>query len=493
MADLELESEQIERMGKRVMEFITRYLTIVGDDPVVPPGLSPARLRDLLREPLPRDPQGVDAALDDAFQKVASWSVRVGHPRFLAWIRTSPLAAAIYAEALAAVLNQSVAVWEGAPAASEVERLVLDWLKEMSGYPLSAGGVLTSGGSMANFTCLLAARQAADPQVRERGLAGAPPFTLYLTQETHYSVVKAAEMMGLGRRALRFIPTDAQWRMDAAALKDRIRADRAAGYRPLAVVATLGTVNTGACDDLESVGAVCRAEGVWLHVDGAYGGMVNLVPEKQYLARGLEMADSFAFDPHKTLFIPFEAGCALVRDAETLRAAFHTPTDYLPNSAPDAPINFRDYGPQLSRSFRALKIYLTLKTYGVDALAQALAAEYALAEAFVRRLEAAPDFEVLAPAPLGIVAFRYHPPQVDDPARLDEINRALAFRLRRRGRVFLSDTLIDRQVALRACFVSHRTRETDLDVVLEEIRAAVAVQEGKEPSSSASRQRGSDR
>jgi aromatic-L-amino-acid decarboxylase len=474
---MELNSDDLQELGERVVAFITRYLQTLSDQTTLPEGLTPQRLRELLDEPLPRQPQGVDVALQDFMAKVAANSARIGHPRFMGWIRPSPLGAAIYAEALAATLNQSVAVWDGAPSATEVELRVIEWLKEMSCYAPQSGGLLTSGGSMANFICLLAARSHADPQAREQGLAGRPPFSLYITEETHYCVLKAAEMMGIGRRYVRFVQVDGALRMDPSALAKKIHADRRAGLRPLAVVATLGTVNSGACDDLLALGQVCREQGVWLHVDGAYGGLAAMLPGKRSLANGLAEADSLVFDPHKGLFMPFEAGCALVREPCHLYETFAVEADYLPNTEPcnqDGPFHFRDYGPQLSRSFRALKIYLALKIYGVDAIAAEIARLYDLATELGSRLQSTDDFELLAPVTLGIVAFRYRPappPGEPDPASwLNALNSQIVAEVQRRGQVFVSGTRIRDTVALRASFVSFRTRVSDLDILLDEIR-----------------------
>jgi aromatic-L-amino-acid/L-tryptophan decarboxylase len=481
---IELSQAELRQAGQRVVDFIANYLDSLENEPTVPAGISPRFLRDLLAEPVPRLPQGAQAALDDFIDKIAPNSARVGHPLYLGWTRTSPLGMAALSEALAAVLNQSVAVWEGAPSATEVELLVIEWIKEMSGYAPQAGGILTSGGSIANFVCLLAARSAADPDIREQGLSGKPPFTIYATTETHYCILKAAEMMGIGRRFVRIVPVDHEFRMQADRLEELIQSDRQAGLRPLAVTATLGTVTSGACDDLVSLSAVCKRQAVWLHVDGAYGGLAALTPEKKYLADGIQEADSLVFDPHKGLFVPFEAGCALVKNRSYLKAAFAVETDYLPNSEDDETIriddqavefHFRDYGPQLSRSFRALKIYITLKAYGVDRIAEALERQYNLASELADRLRTAEDFELMAPAPLGIVAFRYtgkrkSPETEIDFQDLDRLNMQMLREIQRGGKVFLSGARLRGNFCLRACMISHRTRLEDLDVILEEIR-----------------------
>ena len=477
----ELSPAEMRALGDRVVAFVTRYLTTLHEQPITPETLEdPGALQRLLAEPLPRQAQGAEQALADFEARVADHAVRIGHPRFLAWVRTSPLAGAVFAEALAAALNQSVAVWQGAPSATMVERLVLQWLCEISGFAPTAEGILTSGGSLANAIALLVARQAAFPEVRQRGLRHGPDLTVYLTDQTHYSVTKAVEMAGLGRQALRMVPTDATWRMDPQALRAAIRSDRRAGRRPMAVIATLGTTSTGACDDLPALAQVCAEEGVWLHVDGAYGGIAASLPSARHLAQGIALADSLTVDPHKTLFVPFEAGAVLVREPGLLPATFRLAADYLPGMGDDPYFHFRDYGPQLSRAFRALKIYLTLKIYGLDAIVEAMEHTLHLARRFGEMVRAAPDFELLAPVTLGIVAFRYRNP--GEPATSDEelnaLNAALIPILQRRGRVFLSQTRLRDRVALRAAFLSYRTTEEDLPVILEEIRAAARMVKG---------------
>jgi len=472
---LEYSPEQIRDFASRLGEDLVQYLVDLGQGPVSPADLSPRGVRRILNEPLPVHGQGLDQVREDLLARVLPHSVRVGHPFFLAWIRASPLAVAVFSEAVTAALNQSVAVWEGAPAATTVENLVIDWLVELSGYREGARGILTSGGSMANFSGLAAARSRAAPGVREHGLRAAPQLMVYLTGEAHYSVQKAVEMLGIGRCGIRVVPTDDDLRMDPSALRALIREDRAGSRKPMAVAATLGTTSTGGCDDLEVLAEVCRDEDVWLHVDGAYGGLARSVRGKEPLARGLEKADSFVLDPHKNLFMPFEAGCLLVRDQSALHRAFAVRTDYLPNTERgdrerEAPHHFRDYGPQLSREFRALKIYLSLKAYGAQAITAELAREYRLAEEFAILIEEADDFRTLAEVSLGVTAFQYQPPGMEVGEKLNRINARLVEDVQHRGRVFLSKVRVREDVGFRACFVSHRTRRAHLPVILDEVR-----------------------
>ncbi|MFO8036527.1 MAG: pyridoxal-dependent decarboxylase [Anaerolineales bacterium] len=481
---LEHTASQLNRLGDLVADFVAQYLSDLEELDVSPASITPEEVQKSLSEPLPLEAQELDEVWSDFQDSVVDQSVRVGHPQFLAWIRTSPLGGAVFAEALAAALNQSVAVWDGAPAATEVEKMVIQWLIEISGYDPQGGGILTSGGSMANFTGLLAALSSVFPRVREQGVRDGPPLAVYLTSQTHYSVHKAVEMMGVGRKAIRTVPVDDDLRMDAEALAARIRGDRQKGTQPLAVVATLGTTSTGSCDDLLSLGRVCREEKVWLHVDGAYGGVAGLIPGKRHLVRGLSEADSFVLDPHKNLFMPFEAGCLLVRDLDHLRSAFAVRTDYLPNTEgglireQSLRHHFRDYGPQLSRGFRALKIYLTLKLYGLNDIAKEIAREYDLAEKFAGMIHRAEDFETLADVALGVVAFRYLPRDTMDRERVNAFNAEMVEELQRRGKVFLSKIVVQGQVGFRACFVSHRTRSSHLQGVLDEVREVARVVQG---------------
>lgn len=481
---LELSSLEMRDLGELVSDFVLQYLQTLEEFDAAPENLSPAEVRQRVSEPLPLEGQEVENVWAHFQERVVSRSVRVGHPQFLAWIRSSPVGGAVFAEALAAALNQSVAVWEGAPAATEVERQVINWLIEISGYHPGGGGILTSGGSMANFSGLLAARSSLMPEVRQQGLRRGGPAAVYLTSQTHYSVHKGVEMMGLGRETIRSIPVDQHLRMDPDRLREQIDFDRRAGVRPMAVVATVGTTSTGACDDLVAISRVCREEEVWLHVDGAYGGSAALVSGKGHLLEGVDRADSYVLDPHKNLFMPFEAGCLLVRDPAHLRAAFGVITDYLPNTEDSgggggAGVHFRDYGPQLSRTFRALKIYLALKLYGVKAIADEIEREYGLAEAFAGMIRKARDFQLLAEPELGVVAFRYLPEERVGRETLNRIHVRMVDVLQQRGKVFLSRVNVRDRIGFRACFVSHRTRRRHLDRILEELRrVAVLVREG---------------
>jgi glutamate/tyrosine decarboxylase-like PLP-dependent enzyme len=366
-----------------------------------------------------------------------------------------------------------------------LEHQVLRWFRELVGFPAEGGGLLVSGGSMASLTALAAARHAkAGFDVGREGLQGGrAPLVIYLSSEGHGCLRKAARVLGIGSDHVREVPVDAAYRMDVAALQRAIAADRARGWHPLAVCASAGTVNTGAIDPLAEIAALARREDLWLHVDGAYGAPALLGKELGQELRDVALADSLALDPHKWLGVPVEAGLLLVRRAETLRAAFQLQAAYLP--APGGaeldevagPAWFSDFGFQQTRGFRALKVWAVLKHLGVEGLASRIDEAIRLARALHARVLAEPELEPLAPQSLSVVCFRFAPRalRADEPA-LEDLNRRLLRRVQLGGEAFLSGTRLAGRFALRACIVNDRTREADVqalvDAVLRQGRAA---------------------
>jgi len=360
--------------------------------------------------------------------------------------------------------------------ANYVERQVLDWLKELLGYPANASGLLTSGCSAANLIGLAVARNARAPlDVRREGLQAEPRrMTLYASAEAHSSVQKAAELLGLGSQALRSVPTDEDFRIDLGALERAIAADRAAGCLPFCVVGAAGTTNTGAVDDLEALAALCAREELWLHVDGAFGAWAALAPSARGQLRGMERADSLACDLHKWMYLPYEIGCVFVRREEDQRRAFSLTPAYLSHgeggrgmTGGDLPW-YSDYGYQLSRGFRALKAWMSLKEYGADKFARLIEQNLAQVRYLVTRIEATPELELLAPAPLNVVCFRYVAPGLADE-ELDALNKRILVELQESGVAAPSGTDVRGRYALHVAHTNHRTRCEDFDVLIEEV------------------------
>jgi glutamate/tyrosine decarboxylase-like PLP-dependent enzyme len=427
-------------------------------------------------DPLPRgpsDPADVYAAFTE---RIAPYAVDNRHPRFFGWVHGAGTPAAVIAALLAAGMNANVGGRDHA--AVEVERRVISWWCEVFGFPAGASGYLTTGTSMANLIGVLVARRsAAGAKVRNEGLAEAPQLVGYTTPEAHGSLGRAFDLAGLGRSALRMVPTG-KW--DWKALRVMIAADRKAGNVPFMLVATAGSASTGAMDDLAALADVARDEGLWFHVDGAFGAMVQLAPELRHLVAGIERADSLAFDLHKWLHVPYDAGAVLVRDGELHAATFADHAPYLARTlrgtAGGEPWP-TDFGPELSRGFRALGVWFTMKTFGLDRFGELIAHQCAQARAFGERIAATPPLELLTPVSLNIVCFRYVPPRTAgapdevDERRFDELNARLAIELQERGLAVPSTTRVDGKLALRMNVMNHRTTQADLDDVLAAVLA----------------------
>jgi len=394
------------------------------------------------------------------------------HPRFWGWVIGTGTPFGMLAEMLAAGMNPNLG--GGNHVANYVEAQVLDWCKEMLGFPAGASGLLVSGGSMANLVGLTVARNAkAEFDLRREGLCAAPrKMVLYGSAETHSSVHKSVEMLGLGSDAYRHIPVDAEFQIDLPALEAAIAADRAAGHYPFCVVGSAGTVNTGAFDDLEALVDICRREGMWFHVDGAFGALAALSPALSGLVAGMERADSIAFDLHKWLYMPIEVGCTLVRREEDHRRAFSLTPDYLAHGGERGLASgahwFSDYGIQLSRGFRALKVWLSIKEHGIRKYGRLIQQNVDQARYLADLVDAAPQLERLAPAPLNIVCFRYRVDSLDETA-LNELNQELLIRLHESGAAVPSYTTLNGSYALRVAITNHRSRREDFEILVREV------------------------
>ena len=481
-AALEISSEAFRAMGHELVDRIAAHMEQMPHGPVRPDESAVAVRRALDSERgLPENGCEPQALIARAADLLFEHSLFNGHPRFWGYITSSASPVGVLGDFLASAVNQNCGSWTLAPMATEIEAQTVRWIAEFIGYPASCGGLLVSGGNMANFVCLLAARTAkAGWDVRKGGLGnGAPRLIAYATGETHTWIHKAADLFGFGTDSIRWIAIDAQQRMDPDDLRRQIAADRARGDQPFLVVGTAGSVSTGAIDPLREIGAICRQHDLWFHVDGAYGGLAAAIPGTPDDLRAICDADSVAVDPHKWLYAPLEAGCALVRSAEHLRNAFSYRPPYY--HWDDTVVNFVDYGPQNSRGFRALKVWLALQQAGRAGYVETITEDMRLSRKLFQLLDGHPEFIALTQN-LSITTFRYVPSnlraKVGDPhveELLDRLNRELLTHLEQNGRVFLSNAVIDGTFALRACIVNFRTSDVDIEA-LPQIVASTARQ-----------------
>ena len=427
----------------------------------------PKAVQHALVEPMPRAAQGAERAADEAARLILPYTTGNTHPRFFGWVHGSGQAGGVIAEMLAAAMNSNAGGRDHG--AIHVERQVIEWCRGLFGFPDGASGLIVSGTSMATLIALTVARnRALGPDARKLGLgASAKPLVAYTSKESHSSVVRAIEMLGLGSDALRALPVDAAFRMPTDVLREVIRADRAAGKLPFAVIATAGTVNTGAIDPLAEIADVCAEEGIWLHVDGAFGALLQLSETLRPRLTGIRRADSLAFDFHKWLHVAYDAGCVLVRDGAAHRAAFASRPTYLAGAARGLAAGEPwpcDFGPELSRGFRALKIWFALKEHGTDAFAAAIEDNCRLARLLGDRVAADPKLQLLAPVTLNIANFRMRAEGYSE-TQLDQLNEDIVAELQLRGIAAPSTTRIGGKLAIRVNITNHRTREADIDIL----------------------------
>jgi glutamate/tyrosine decarboxylase-like PLP-dependent enzyme len=438
-------------------------------------GWSAEEVRDAVAIPVPEEPMPEDELLAYLHDMVFDWSSYLGHPRFLAYISGAGTVPGAAADLLAAGLNMNAGGWQLAPSAIEIElALTRFFANDVFGLPEGAGGLITSGGAMANFVALKAARdQRAGWNVRDEGILAGPQLGLYLSTETHVVSDRAADMLGIGWANVRHLPVDADARMRVDELRTQIARDREAGIRPFAVVGTAGTTSTGAIDPLPQIADVCADEGLWFHVDAAYGGPAMLADDLRPLFAGIERADSIAFDPHKWLYTPHSGGCVIVRDFSQLPESFDAQPTYIhqDKEVTHAGIDLGRYGPQFSRSFWALKVWVSLLAHGRSAYGRRISHDAELARYLGARVREHPAFELACPVGLSICCFRYVPEDLrEGPGReayLSVLNERLMAEMQVDGRVFLSNAVLGDRFVLRVCIVNFRTEAEDMDATLE--------------------------
>jgi len=473
---LELDPETFRALGHRLVDRLAGFLEELPSRRVHP-GESAAALRARLGGGrVPETGSDPAAILDEAVDLLLHHSVLNGHPRFMGYITSSAAPLGALADLLTATVNPNCGSFGLSPIGTLIEEQSVRWIAELLGLPAGTGGILVSGGNMANLVAYWAARAAgAGRDVRVEGLSGGRPLlTAYCSTETHTWIQKAADLSGLGTGELRWIPVETDGRMNVAALRRRIAEDRAAGHRPFLVVGTAGTVSTGAVDPLREIRDVCRHERLWFHVDGAYGAPAVIVPGTPTDLEAMADADSVAIDPHKWLYAPLEVGCTLVRDPSHLHGAFgYTPTYYhFESDEPSPPPNYFELGPQNSRALRALKVWMGLRQAGRDGLAHSIADDMRLSRELFALAKDHPEIEAVSQG-LSITTFRYVPPDVDrrpdDQSALNVLNERLLDALQWSGRAYVSNALVNGRYVLRACIVNFRTDRPDLEALIEAV------------------------
>ncbi len=482
MPDLDLGDMRVDEFhaaAERAVAWMSTYLRDIEQYPVLAQ-TAPGDLRRSLPAAPPHGAESIDAIFEDLDRLIVPASTHWNSPGFLAYFASSASAAGILGEMIAAAFNANAMLWRTSPAATELEVVAVDWLRQLLGLPERFFGVINDTASSSTLYALAAAREAlSDLRIRDEGMSGrghVPALRFYASDEAHSSVEKAGIVLGLGRRGLRRIAVDDDYRMDPVALEAAIHDDVAAGIRPMAVVATAGTTSTTSVDPIPKIAAVCERHGLWLHVDAAYAGAAAVAPELRWVLRGAERADSIVVNPHKWLFTPIDCSVLWTRRPDVLRDAFSLVPEYLRSgdeADPQAP-NLMDYGVSLGRRFRALKLWLVIRRFGSDGLAARVRFHCSLARTLADRVRESADFELLAPVPLSVVCLRARPRGVGTEADLDRLNERVMQRINAGGHFFLSHTRLRGHYAIRVAFGNVRTAERHADELWTALNAALA-------------------
>ncbi len=467
-----MDIETFRQRAHEVVDWMADYLESVGDRPVTP-DVEPDDIREALPEAPPEEGEPFEAWFEDFRETIVPGMTHWNHPDWFAYFPANNSPESILAEMLMATLGAQCMSWETSPAATELEQVVMAWLRQMLDLPEDFTGVIQDTASTSTLVALLTARdKATDWKWAEEGrVDGSAPLTVYASEEAHSSIDKGVKLAGYGLGHLRHISTDDTYAMRPDRLREAIEADRADGYAPTCVVAHVGTTSSTAVDPLPEIGRICEEHDLWLHVDAAYAGSAAILPEKRHILDGIEYADSFVFNPHKWLLTNFDCSAYYVRDVEALLKTCRSGAPYLETPHDDEAVNFRNWGIQLGRRFRALKLWFVLRSRGVEGLRELLRDHLSMAHRFRDWVGAHPDFELMAPAPFGLVCFRYHPDEPDlDEARLDEINERLLADLNATRQLHLTQTRLDGAYTLRMSIGQWQTGLEDVERAWELIR-----------------------
>jgi glutamate/tyrosine decarboxylase-like PLP-dependent enzyme len=459
--------DEMRRLGHEMVDTMMDYLQAVGQRPAWQK--PPEDIMKSLRQPVPMEGQDIREVYAEFMTKVLPYNLGNVHPRFWAWVQGGGTPVGMMADMLASGMNSNLAIGDQAPV--YIERQVLDWSKELFGFPLEAGGILTSGASMANITALVVARNQFSASIKRSGLQDQGGIlTIYGSAETHNCLIKGVEAIGIGSDHFRQVPVDGNFMIRTDLLKKMIAADRRKGYQPMCIVGNAGTVNTAAVDDLEALADIARQEKCWFHVDGAFGAIPNILPEWKPRLKGLEHADSLSFDFHKWLYMNYEVGCVLIRDGAAHREAFSAPASYLlthERGMAAGPEPFATYGLELSRGFKALKVWMLLKEHGIEKYSRMVRQNLEQAQYLGSLVQGSAELQLLAEVSMNIVCYRWNPGGIGGD-QLNAVNKEILMRLQEEGIAAPSYTLLDGKYAIRVCITNHRSRREDFEVLVRE-------------------------
>lgn len=466
-----MDPEEFRKHGKEVIDWIADYLKNAEKYPVFSL-VRPGEIKNQLPISAPATSESMESILADFNRIILPGITHWNHPGFFAYFANSASAPGILGEMLATALNVNGMLWRTSPSATELEEVVTDWLRQMIGLPSGFQGAIIDTASVSTLVALTAAREAVHKRVREEGLSGRtdlPRLRLYCSDHTHSSIEKAAIILGVGQEGVRKIPTDAEFRMKPDQLAAAIAEDKKNGWLPFAVVATVGTTSTTSIDPVPAIADICQREKLWLHVDGAYGGMAAIVPEMRSVLDGCDRADSFVTNPHKWLFTPMDCSVLFTRHVDTLKQAFSLVPEYL-KTTDDKVNNYMDWGVQLGRRFRALKLWFVIRSFGIEGMIGILREHCRLAREFASWVDADPDFERLAPVPFSVVCFRYHPKGIADEGKLEHMNAQIIDRINTTGEAFLSHTKLNGRYTIRLAIGNIATAEKHVARVWELVK-----------------------
>ncbi len=457
-----MEIEEFRKEAHRLVDWMADYLRDIRTYPVKSQ-VKPKEIIDGLPEQPPENAQSFDNIMADFENTIMPGITHWQHPSFFAYFPANSSPPSVLAEMLTATLGAQCMLWQTSPAAAELEERMIDWLRQMIGLPDEFTGVIQDTASTATLCSILSARERySDFKINRDGLFNSSPLAVYCSKETHSSIDKAVRIAGLGTESLRKIDVDEKFAMIPEALEAQVESDLKDGIQPLCVIATMGTTSSTAIDPIDSIGKICQKHNIWLHVDAAYAGTALLLPEMRWMSEGMEMADTFVFNPHKWMFTNFDCSAYFVKDPSLLVRTFEILPEYLKTKEVDRVNNYRDWGIPLGRRFRALKLWFVIRMYGVSGLQKMIRNHLDWAQELVDKIENHPDFEIMAPIPLNLICFRYHPAKIDNPMELEKINAHLLEELNRTGKIYMTHTKLNGKYALR--FVASQTSVTQEDI-----------------------------